>query len=168
MDSTPINEARRGRRGPVEGEHLIGFDGPTERRPGEPMHAPPAPAAGAPTSPPTEQAGVERRLHRASLDRPTPVFGTAQPLHGASGLVRSAAYRIPEHHARHWLLLMTADRVDVLEDAVGALLGWPLSALGAGKVADRLRSNPLPLLAGLVVGALVVSRARARRAAETD
>jgi hypothetical protein len=42
-----------------------------------------------------------------------PVFGTAQPPHGVSGAIRKYAYRrFGEGRAAHWLLLITADRVD--------------------------------------------------------
>jgi hypothetical protein len=160
MDGSTIPDTRAGRRGPVEGEQLIGFDREQARRPGAPMYAVPAPAEGAPEREPAEQEGIERRGHRARLDRPTPVFGTAQPLHGVSGLIRRAAYSIHEHHARHWALLMAADRVDVLEDRVGTLLAAPLSAVGIRGAAARVRSNPLPYLAGLMVGAALVRRVR--------
>jgi hypothetical protein len=43
----------------------------------------------------------------------TPVFGTAAPLHGLSGVIRRFSYaRYGEGRAAHWLLLMLADRVD--------------------------------------------------------
>lgn len=41
-----------------------------------------------------------------------PVYGTAVPLHGLSGLIRKAAYRYPDHVPAHWLLLLLGDRVD--------------------------------------------------------
>jgi hypothetical protein len=158
MDRTTMAETRRGRRGPVEGEHLIGYDREPARRPGVPMHATPHAHPGGPTSEPVEQSGVEQRIHRASLDRPTPVFGTAQPLHGVSGLIRRGAYGVPEHHARHWLLLMAADRVDVLEDRLGTLLATPVSAVGGHAAAERIRSNPLPYLAGFAMGAILARK----------
>ena len=52
----------------------------------------------------------------------TPVFGTAQPLRGLSGLIRRYAYTYSEARAAHWLLLMLGDRVDVLESRCSALL----------------------------------------------
>jgi hypothetical protein len=52
----------------------------------------------------------------------TPVFGTAQPPRGPSGVLRRAAYRIPEHRALHWLLLVVADRVDVAQHGFRSLL----------------------------------------------
>jgi len=55
------------------------------------------------------------RLVQRDVVRPTPVFGTAQPARGLSGALRTRAYAIPEHHARHWFLLIVADRVDVVE-----------------------------------------------------
>ena len=55
------------------------------------------------------------RLVQRDVVRPTPVFGTAQPVRGISGALRTRAYGIPEHRARHWLLLIVADRVDVVE-----------------------------------------------------
>src|SRR4051794_21132627 len=49
----------------------------------------------------------------------TPVFGTACPPKGLSGAIRRYAYRrYSEGRAAHWLLLMAADRVDVVESTV--------------------------------------------------
>jgi hypothetical protein len=47
----------------------------------------------------------------------TPVFGTAQPPKGLSGVIRRLSYaRYSEGRAAHWLLLMLADRVDAVEE----------------------------------------------------
>jgi hypothetical protein len=47
----------------------------------------------------------------------TPVFGTSCPPRGISGMMRKAAYKkYSEGRAAHWLLLLAADRVDVLEN----------------------------------------------------
>jgi hypothetical protein len=52
----------------------------------------------------------------------TPVFGTSVPLRGASGRIRAYAYaRFSEARAAHWLMLIAADRVDVVESRVRAL-----------------------------------------------
>jgi hypothetical protein len=52
-----------------------------------------------------------------SNERPglTPVYGTAQPPSGVSGVIRGAAFRYSENDLRHWLMLMFADRVNVVE-----------------------------------------------------
>jgi hypothetical protein len=52
-----------------------------------------------------------------STERPgiTPIFGTAQPPKGLSGMMRRVAFRWAENDLRHWLLLLAADRVNVVE-----------------------------------------------------
>jgi hypothetical protein len=52
-----------------------------------------------------------------STERPgiTPIFGTAQPPKGLSGVLRRAAYRWAENDLRRWLILLAADRVNVVE-----------------------------------------------------
>jgi hypothetical protein len=62
----------------------------------------------------------ERSIEHAFL---TPVFGTAQPLRGLSGIVRAHAYeRYSEARAAHWLLLVLGDRIDAVEHHVSSLL----------------------------------------------
>jgi hypothetical protein len=52
----------------------------------------------------------ERSIEHAFV---TPVFGTAQPLRGLSGVVRRFAYdRFSEGRLAHWLLLVVGDRID--------------------------------------------------------
>jgi len=52
----------------------------------------------------------------------TPVFGTSCPPHGLSGQLRRYAYKkYSEGRAAHWLLLLAADRVDVMESRVQSL-----------------------------------------------
>jgi hypothetical protein len=82
------------------------------------MEHAPQPALGAHWTRPERQPAAKGVTHRKELARMTPVFGTAQPLAGLSGLIRRKAYAIPEHLVRHWMLLLIADRVDVLEARV--------------------------------------------------
>jgi hypothetical protein len=52
-----------------------------------------------------------------------PVFGTSTPPKGLSGVIRKHAYaRYSEARAAHWLLLIAADRVDVLESNARSFL----------------------------------------------
>lgn len=63
-----------------------------------------------------ETSPRERSIEHEML---TPVFGTAQPRKGLSGAIRGYAYaRFSEARAAHWLLLIAADRVDVLEETL--------------------------------------------------
>jgi hypothetical protein len=56
----------------------------------------------------------------------TPVFGIACPPKGLSGALRDYAYEYGEASNRHWLTLMLADRIDVVESLVmDALRGKP-------------------------------------------
>jgi len=53
----------------------------------------------------------------------TPVFGTACPPKGLSGVIRRHAYRrYSEGRLSHWLLLVLGDRVDVVESRITGLL----------------------------------------------
>ncbi len=53
----------------------------------------------------------------------TPVFGTAQPPKGLSGVIRRFSYaRYSEGRAAHWLLLILADRVDAVEEHLKSFL----------------------------------------------
>jgi hypothetical protein len=56
------------------------------------------------------------RIHQ-STEHPdlTPVFGTSCPPRGLSGKIRDAAYKFSEGRLSHWMLLLLADRVDVVE-----------------------------------------------------
>src|SRR4051794_5657864 len=62
----------------------------------------------------------ERSIEHGMLP---PVFGTSCPPHGVSGAIRRLAYRrYSEGRAAHWLLLLGADRVDVVESVTRSLL----------------------------------------------
>jgi hypothetical protein len=106
-----------------------------------------------------------------STERPglTPVYGTAQPPVGLSGLIRAGAYRQSENDLRHWLLLLLADRVNVVEGIVedlshghvpnilremGARAEWKYNRVGFVRKA---------LVAATVVSVLVYMKRRRRR-----
>ena len=65
---------------------------------------------------PERQPGGEGRERSVEHAFVTPVFGTAQPLSGVSGVVRRYAYaRFSEGRLAHWLLLVAGDRIDAAE-----------------------------------------------------
>ena len=107
-----------------------GADLQPEQRPGVPMEQP-ARVENVVTVLPRQPA-VERVLRGASVPEMPPVFGTTVPPRGLSGVMRRAAYRIPDHRPSHWLLLMLADRVDVAEGLVEDLGRTRLLAIGGG------------------------------------
>jgi hypothetical protein len=59
-----------------------------------------------------------------SIERPTvsAVFGEAAPPSGLSGMIRRFAFKYSESHYGHWLPLLLADRVNVVEGVVSDLV----------------------------------------------
>lgn len=93
-----------------------GADLDRARRPAVPMeHTPPPRLHGVPLERPAQQPETVEILH--SIERPnlTPVFGTSAPPSGLSGIIRRRAFRRSESDLRHWMLLLMADRVNVVE-----------------------------------------------------
>jgi hypothetical protein len=129
-------------------EPVVGRDIPVYERPGVPMEHEPRPLT--PTvrwNEPQRMQPVPWVTKRMELDRLTPVYSTALPPRGLSGMIRRVAYTIPESHARHWATLMLADRVDVLEHRVAKLVklmvlvpaGTAAAVFLVSKVAGRFR-----------------------------
>jgi hypothetical protein len=58
-----------------------------------------------------------------SIERPnvTRVFGTSTPPAGLSGAVRRYAYKFSEATATHWMTLILADRIDVIQGKINDL-----------------------------------------------
>jgi len=58
-----------------------------------------------------------------SNERPaiTRVFGTSTPPRGLSGLIRKQAFKYSEGQAAHWMTLLLADRVDVVQGIIDDL-----------------------------------------------
>ena len=73
------------------------------------------------TRPPLQRSTVEV-LQSIEHNRRPAVFGTSTPPKGVSGVFRRAAFRFSESDWRHWLMLMGADRVNVIEGVVADLL----------------------------------------------
>ena len=156
-------------RKPPEGVQGWGADLDPQARPGYPMERTPPRFTNVHWDELEAQAPTVKVFH--SNERPglTPVFGTVQPPKGVSGLIRGAAFRYSENDLRHWLMLMFADRVDVVEGI--------LEDLAHGHVPNLFREMGGPAewrhnragfyrkaaVAGAVVGLLLVLNARRRR-----
>lgn len=122
-----------------------GADADPRKRPGVPMILKPEAREGAHWETPERQPSPPYPvLKRVELNALTPVFGTAAPPRGLSGVLRRVAYGIPEHRVRHVLLLLVADRVDVVESRLRRhpvqSLGAVLGAVGGGWLLGRLRA----------------------------
>jgi hypothetical protein len=102
-------------------------------------------ATGAHWALPEQQPEPWPRERSIEHGRLTPVFGTSCPPRGLSGLIRRFSYaRFSEARAAHWLLLMAADRVDVLESSARALLeGHPDNPVGETGLASEVYAHGL-------------------------
>ncbi len=112
-----------------------GADAKPENRPGVPMEwKPEHPLQGSHWTEPERQSSFGPVLH--SRSRPlTPVFSNLEPPKGLSGVLRTTAYQYADHQARHWLILMLADRVDAVESLLARrpyLALAPFLFVGAG------------------------------------
>ena len=67
--------------------------------------------------PPQQKSDVEILQSIEHIRRPA-VFGTSTPPSGVSGMIRRGAFRWSESNWMHWLLLMGADRINVVEGVV--------------------------------------------------
>ncbi|RYD64382.1 MAG: hypothetical protein EOP58_09660 [Sphingomonadales bacterium] len=70
--------------------------------------------------PPVQQPDVEVLQSIEHIRQPA-VVGTSTPPSGASGLLRRAAFRWSESNWLHWLILIGADRVNVVEGVIDDL-----------------------------------------------
>src|SRR5579859_14753 len=91
------------------------IDLPPDRRPGVPAQRQPEPVGNAHWSTPERQPPRANVTIDAQRGEATATFGTGQPPRGLSGMMRRAAYRVPDYEPKRWALLLFADRVDALE-----------------------------------------------------
>ena len=146
-----------------------GADLDKKNRPAVPMERTPPRFIHVPAGQPVQQAQTVEVF--CSPERPgiTPLFGTAQPPKWLSGAIRRLAYKLPENDLRHWLMLLAADRVNMVEGIVEDLAHGHLpNVLGEMGVRSELRYNPAglvrkALIATAVVGGILALRNRRRR-----
>lgn len=145
-----------------------GADLDKKNRPAVPMERTPPRFIHVPPGQPVQQAQTVEVF--CSPERPgiTPLFGTAQPPKWLSGAIRRLAYKLPENDLRHWLMLLAADRVNMVEGIVEDLAhGHVPNVLGEMGIRSELRYNPAglvrkALIATAVVGGIVALRKRRR------
>lgn len=99
-----------------------GADLDRSKRPGIPREKNQESVASGQAPKPERQVSHLRILKSTEHKELTPVFGTSCPLKGLSGMIREYAYTWSEGRKRHWLLLLLADRVDVIESGLGSVL----------------------------------------------
>jgi hypothetical protein len=134
-----------------------GSDLDHKNRPAIPMERTPPRFIHVPVGQPVQQAQTVEVF--CSPERPgiTPIFGTAQPPKWVSGAIRRLAYKLPENDLRHWLMLIAADRVNMVEGIVDDLRhGHVPNVLGEMGIRSELRYNPAGLVRKTLVTTAVV------------
>ena len=106
---------------------------------------------------PPQQSGHENILH--SIERPdvTRVFGTSAPASGLSGVIRHCAFKFSEGRFAHWLLLLVADRVNMVEGFMDDLVhGRGTQCLSEMGMKAKWKHDRKAVVTGMAVGAAVV------------
>ncbi len=113
--------------------------------------------------PPLQTDSVEI-LHSNERPNVTAAFGTSTPPAGLSGMFRRFAFKYSESSYGHWLPLMLADRVGVVEGVLGDLThGHVPNIFGELGGKAEWKYNRKGLVTGVLIGAVVVSAAVAYR-----
>ncbi|AMM52533.1 hypothetical protein TH61_16960 [Rufibacter sp. DG15C] len=106
---------------------------------------------------PTQQAETVEILQ--SIERPnlTAVFGTSTPPSGLSGMIRRMAFKYSENVYPHWLPLLLADRVNVVEGFIEDFKNGKVPNIFAekGMKAD-LQHDRAGLIKKAVIGGLLI------------
>lgn len=106
---------------------------------------------------PVQQSGHEEILHSNERPDVTRVFGTAAPVGGLSGSIRRCAFKYSEGRFAHWLLLLLADRVDMVEGFADDLLhGRGTHCVSDKGINARWKYDRKALVTEAAVGAAVV------------
>ncbi|NNG23464.1 hypothetical protein [Telluria aromaticivorans] len=143
-------------------QHINGWGADLDRkdRPGVPMERTPPRFINQPKGDPQQQQEKVEVL--VSSERPgiTQLFGTVQPPSGLSGMLRRAAFKASENDLRHWLLLLLADRVNVVEGLAEDLArGHIPNVLGEMGIKAEMKHNPAGLAKKVAIAAAVVGTA---------
>jgi hypothetical protein len=139
--------------------HIEGWGADLDRkdRPAVPMERMPARFINPQPGQPVQQEETVEIL--VSPERPgiTPLFSTKQPPSGLSGMIRRLAFKTTENDIRHWLLLLVADRVNMVEGIAQDLAGGKVpNVLGEMGIKAELKHNPAGLAKkALITGAVV-------------
>jgi hypothetical protein len=107
-------------------------------------------------------------LHSNERPNVSSTFGTSTPPAGLSGMIRRRAFNFSENSYGHWVPLMLADRIGMVEGVVSDLArGHVPNIFGEMGLKAEWKHNRTGLLmkiaAGAVVTAAVITIVRSRR-----
>lgn len=118
---------------------------------------------------PTQQADNVEVLHSIERNNTPAVFGTTVPPSGLSGIIRRFAFKYSESDYAHWLPLLLADRVNVVEGIVADLTHGKVPNIFAEKGwKAEWEHKPGRLVTKVAVGLAVVAVAAAWLSRDSD
>lgn len=107
---------------------------------------------------PTQQPESVEILHSNERPNLTAAFGTSTPPAGLSGVIRRAAFQYSENSYGHWVPLMLADRIGVVEGVVSDLAsGHVPNIFGELGWKAEWEHNRKGLVTKVLVGAVIAS-----------
>jgi hypothetical protein len=107
---------------------------------------------------PVQQPVSVEILHSNERPNVTAVFGTSAPPRGLSGKIRRYAFKYSENSYGHWLPLLLADRVDMIEGLVDDIKQGQFPNIFAelgGK--SELKHNPKGFARKVLVGLAITT-----------
>lgn len=105
---------------------------------------------------PSQQSSDVEVLHSNERPNLTAAFGTSTPPAGVSGMLRRYAFKYSESSYAHWLPLMAADRVAVVEGIVSDLKHGHIPNIpGELGLKAELQHNRKEFLTRAIVGAVI-------------
>jgi len=154
--------------------HGWGVDLDPANRPAYPKEKVPVHGTGAHWEVPDQQVPkikIHRSIEHTHL---TPVFGTSSPPRGLSGRIRDLSYaKYSEARPMHWMLLLAADRIDVIEGLFSDLRRGYIPNIFAEKgLRAEMKYNPAGfqkrmlvwgLMAGVAIGGISLLFGRRRK-----
>ena len=107
---------------------------------------------------PAQQPVTVEILHSNERPHVTAVFGTSTPPAGLSGMIRRRAFNYSESSYGHWLPLLLADRVNVVEGVLEDLTKGHIPNIFAEKGwKAEWKHNPKGLITKVAVGVVVTA-----------
>ena len=118
---------------------------------------------------PTQQPRSVEVLHSNERPNVSATFGTSTPPAGLSGVIRREAFKYSENSYGHWVPLMLADRVGMVEGVLTDLVdGRVPNIFGEMGLKAEWKHNRKSLVTKIVVGAVIASVAVAYLRRERD
>jgi hypothetical protein len=107
---------------------------------------------------PTQQPETVEVLHSNERPNLSAVFGTSTPPSGLSGMLRRYAFKYGEGSFAHWIPLLLADRVNVVEGVIDDLRrGYVPNIFAEKGWKAEWKHNPKGLVQKVAVGVVVAT-----------